>query len=217
MNVSSPKTTPAPGSGGQQSDAARRELALLAAQAQGGDRRAFEALAVLYREKIYRLAYFRLRNANDAADIAQDAFVAALRKISTLKEPEKFAAWLYRLALNKIRDHQRWMRLREFFGSDVEDAGAAIPSERDGAGAGLARVREREFWRFVGALLQTLSAAERDVFALRFVEDLAIKDIALVLGKSQSAVKTHLSRGLAKFRQDTRLRELLDSYHEDGP
>jgi len=58
------------------------------------------------------------------------------------------------------------------------------------------------FWREVGSYLERLSRKEREVFTLRFVDHLNIREISEVLGTGESAIKTHLYRALAKFRKN---------------
>jgi RNA polymerase sigma-70 factor (ECF subfamily) len=67
-----------------------------------------------------------------------------------------------------------------------------------------------EFWRLVRAFADRLSRWEREVFYLRFFDQLGIREIALVLGRSESAVKTHLYRAIKKFKGDSELVDFLE-------
>ena len=80
---------------------------------------------------------------------------------------------------------------------------------QDDPGA-LDHIMRHEFWKQIKLLSNRLSRWEREVFFLRFMDHLNIREIAQVLGKSESTVKTHLYRGLKKFREETTLLQLLE-------
>ena len=67
----------------------------------------------------------------------------------------------------------------------------------------------RDFWRQVDGILSRLPRMEKEVFLLRFFDHLNLRETADVLGKSESTVKTHLYRALAKFRRHKDLRQML--------
>ncbi len=60
----------------------------------GGDREAFALLVDRYRNTVYGLAFYHLRSAEDARDVAQEAFIQAFQRLGQLQEPAKFAPWL---------------------------------------------------------------------------------------------------------------------------
>lgn len=78
--------------------------------AQGGDREAFGILFERYRSGIVALAMRRVRNADEAEELAQDVFVQAMQKISQLRVPEAFGGWLrrivHRMAINRLTRRQ---------------------------------------------------------------------------------------------------------------
>ena len=78
----------------------------------------------------------------------------------------------------------------------------------------LNRMMKRQFWDAVGRFSQRLSRKEREVFMLRFLDQLGIREIAQVMKKSESTVKTHLYRAIAKFKED---RELTKLIREEAP
>jgi len=180
--------------------------ASLAAAARDGDRPAFERLAAMYQEGIYRMAYARLQNVADAQDVVQDVFLSAYRSIARLKDPAMFRAWLYRIALNRTRDLARRRRLMRLFG-----AGDEQPEDHPCTGPdGFDRLASQAFWERFDAFLGTLPELQREVFRLRFLDGLAIHEIFSVMGKNESTVKTHLYRALEKFRACGDLAEGLE-------
>jgi RNA polymerase sigma-70 factor (ECF subfamily) len=70
-------------------------------------------------------------------------------------------------------------------------------------------VLKAEFWHQINLILRKLSRMEKEVFVLRFFDHLSISEIAGALKKSESTIKTHLYRALAKFKKEGRLRQML--------
>jgi RNA polymerase sigma-70 factor (ECF subfamily) len=70
----------------------------------------------------------------------------------------------------------------------------------------------REFWTAIGPFLDRLSRGEREVFLLRFFDQLTLSEIARVLRKSQSSVKTHLYRALSKLRKEKTVFKMLEEW-----
>lgn len=79
----------------------------LAAAALAEDRRAFAALVERYRDAVYAVAYHYLGNCDDAQDATQEAFVRAYLRLGQLRDPERFAPWLRRIAANVSTDFLR--------------------------------------------------------------------------------------------------------------
>src|SRR4029078_6037717 len=81
-------------------------------QAMGGDQEAFAALAADSVDGCYRLAYRILRDPHRAQDATQQALLGAWRDLPTLRDPERFDAWLHRLVVNACydaaRSEKRW-------------------------------------------------------------------------------------------------------------
>ena len=81
------------------------------------DNRAFEELVKRYQRVVTASVRSVMRNASLAEDIVQDAFVSAWTKLNTLKEPDKFGAWVCRIAKNKAKNHI--VRYREYISFDM--------------------------------------------------------------------------------------------------
>jgi len=193
--------------GSQTSDT---QLAELVKQARDGNRFAFDQLIDRYQGDIHRMIYYRIRARMDAEDLTQDVFIRAYRSISRLREPQRFRSWLYTIAVNRVNDYLRKKRVRSIFKSS--DEGTDIQPEADQLREqpeALEKVLKEDFWRQVGRIAKKLSKMEREVFMLRFLDNLNINEIAQILKKSESTVKTHLYRALAKFKKEKGLRQFL--------
>ena len=186
------------------------QLVSLVIQAGAGNRSAMTQLADQFHEDVFRMVFYRLRSRVDAEDIAQDVFLKAFQKISSIKDPAKFRSWIFSIALNRIRDFQRKKRFRSLFKSEDEniESHSVAETDRDQPDA-LKHFMRQDFWRQICLILKKLPNMEREVFLLRFFDHLSIKEIAGVLKKNESTVKTHLYRALAKFKKEPAMRRLL--------
>lgn len=139
---------------------------------------------------VYQVAYSVLRDHADAEEIAQDAFLRAFRKLSSLREPQKFRSWVarmsFRLALNRHRAMAR-ARLRDT--SWMEMSAAAAESVES-------VVARREFQSRLEQEIERLPPKLRTVLLLSAVQELETKDIAGVLGIAEGTVRSrlHLAR-----------------------
>ena len=186
------------------------DVSRLAAEARDGNRFAFQQLVTQLEPKIFRMVFYRTRSRQDAEDISQEVFLQAYRSLKKLKEPERFASWLFRIAVNRVNDYHRRQKFRSLFSvlhdADSEDDADPPPDRETGTMDAIVR---KEFWQKVETMLTQLSKMEKEVFLLRFLDDLGIKEIAEVLHKSESTVKTHLYRALGKFKNDQAFRAYI--------
>ena len=186
------------------------QLVVLVNQAKDGNRSALARLVDQFHSDVFRMVYYRVRSRSDAEDIAQDVFLKAFQKISTVKDAARFRGWLFSIALNRIRDFQRKKRFRSLFKVEEEDIDSQPPVETESdEPEALEQVLKEDFWRQIRSMLDKLSKMEREVFLLRFFDHLNLNEIAGALKKNESTVKTHLYRALAKFRKEPGLRQLL--------
>lgn len=188
--------------GGDEAPCSDHALNALAQKAMAGERPAFEALIDRYQGEIFRMVYYRILSRMDAEDITQEVFIKAFRGVGTLREPGMFKPWLYRIALNAINDFFRRKRLRSIFTLFSGDREEGKDPGEDRASGHLER---KEFWGRLEVFLSRLSAAEKEVFRLKYLDELGIREIAEVLGKNESTVKTHLYRAVDKFRNEEEL------------
>jgi RNA polymerase sigma-70 factor, ECF subfamily len=172
-------------------------------QAQAGDRGAFHRIVDLFQQEIFRMIYYRTRSKMDAEDLTQDVFLRAYKNIKTISSPLLFRPWLYQIAVNRVRDHHRRQRIKSLVGMvsmDEDDfqeteAMAVAPQAAD-------HLARKDFWTRVRTMVAKLSRMEREVFLLRFFDQLSIKEISATLKKNESTIKTHLYRALGKVRTE---------------
>lgn len=184
---------------------------VLVEKARAGNVVAFEELVELFHERIFRMTYYRTRSRMDAEDLTQEIFIQAFKHLPKLEKVERFRAWLFSIALNRVRDFQRKNRLLRLFGAfnDVNEFDQPAANNHNHPEA-LQRLIRKDFWIQITSLFDKLSRLEREVFILRFMDQLLIAEIAQLLNKSESSVKTHLYRALKKFKDEHALLQLLE-------
>jgi RNA polymerase sigma-70 factor, ECF subfamily len=170
-------------------------------KAQAGDQTAFHRLVDKFQPEIYRMIFYRTRSQMDAEDLTQDVMLKAYRNIGRLKSPEVFRSWLYRIAVNRVKDYYRKKQFKSMFGfvsmdeeAFHETAEMAVEPEVEGG------ISKKDFWRQISEMLRNLSAMEKEVFILRFFDQLTIKEMSTALNKNESTIKTHLYRALRKVK-----------------
>jgi RNA polymerase sigma factor (sigma-70 family) len=153
---------------------------------------AFEQLVTDNTAAVYRLARAYAGDAG-AEDLAQEAFLAAWRALPTLRQPERFGPWLYRIALNRCRSSVRGPgQLREI------PMGAVLAEPAAGGDFRVA-VEARAV---VGPALARLGDDARAVIALHYAAGRSLRECAEVLGIPEGTVKSRLSSALAALRAE---------------
>ena len=147
------------------------------------------------------MLFYRTHSKMDAEDLVQDVFLRAYKNIGRLKSAALFRSWLYRIAVNRVRDYYRSKKLKAVFSfTSADEDHFSEPQEMTVDPQATSNINRREFWEQVGRMSETLSRMEREVFLLRFFDDLSIKEITAALKKNESTIKTHLYRALNKMR-----------------
>lgn len=153
-----------------------------------------------YASALYRVAYSVLRNAADAEDAVQEAFVRVLRHREQLDEVRDHRVWLIRIVWNVVLDRKRRMKSRPET-DDVAELARVLPS--DGLSAEEMAAAAQQHARVLRCVEQ-LPAKEREVLQLAAFEELSSVEIAAVLGITESSVRSRL------FRARNLMAELLD-------
>ncbi len=179
----------------------------LVEKANAGNRISMEQLVNLFHHDIFRMVYYRTRSKMDAEDLTQEIFIKMFKNLRRLNDPRKFRAWLYRIAVNCVRDFHRKKNILTFFGTILK-LEESIPDGQNPNNPASTLMR-KEFFNCLNGFTKELSRGEREVFMLRFLNDLEIREIAYVLKKNENTIKTHLYRSLKKLRQNFKLRSLL--------
>lgn len=182
------------------------EVTELVHKARTGNRFAFNQLIHIFQNDVFKMVCYRTRSHMDAEDLTQDIFLQAFKNLSKLKSIEKFKSWLFSIAINRIRDFYRKKKFRDMFSTELKTEEEMNVREKHTHHPDvLDDIYKKDFWRKVESILKKLSAMEKEVFTLRFMDNLNINEISGVLGKSESTIKTHLYRALGKFKKESSL------------
>lgn len=152
-----------------------------------------EALAALvdqYATILYRVAFSVLRNATDAEDAVQEAFLRVLRHRDTLGEIRDHRVWLIRIVWNVVLDRKRRAKTRPET-DDVSELARVLPANGLSAEE---RVTAAQHHAHVLACVERLPVKEREVLMLSAFEELSSVEIAAVLGVTESSVRSRLFR-----------------------
>jgi RNA polymerase sigma-70 factor (ECF subfamily) len=178
---------------------ALRDIKILVRAAIDGNRSSFEQLVEIHQGGIFRMVYARVQSKTDAEDLVQDVFLKAYGSLRALRDPELFKAWLYRIAVNKVKDFHRKQRFASLFSFTQEEKEQDYPDLGPDSYDHLAG---KQFWTRFNEFIKKLSRLQQEVFRLRFLDHLSIAEIALTLEKNESSVKTHLYRAIEKFKNE---------------
>lgn len=166
-------------------DRVRRD-ALLVVRAQLGDRRSLAELVGHWHEPVWRYVRRMLDRPGLADDVSQEVWAAALKALPALKQPQRFAPWLFTIARRAVMDHLR----EKYSQTDPLDGD---PAGADEAAAVLDRAQVAEG-------LAELPVCEREVLILFYLHDLALEECAQVLAIPTGTVKSRLFRARRMLR-----------------
>ena len=184
------------------------QITQLVEQIRTGNKASMEQLVDHFYGDIFRMVYYRVPSRMDAEDLTQDIFMQMIKSLPNLKDSSLLKHWLFRIALNRVRDFHRKKSIISFFSSTVE-TGGNVQVKTDSHSDPLKNIMHKEFQLQLRKFSESLSRWEREVFTLRFLDQLEIKEIVKIVKKNENTVKTHLYRALKKFRRNSELHSLL--------
>lgn len=155
-------------------------------------KREFIALYDSFGNAVFKHCYFRLSDREKALDLLQETFFRLWRHMDsggTLEQPKAF---IFRIAHNLIVDQYRKQTEDSLDGMLT----AGFDLADDGYEAILQAATEQELI----SLLDALQPSYRDVLVMRYIDDMAVKDIAAIAGLTENAVSVRLHRGLEKLK-----------------
>jgi RNA polymerase sigma-70 factor (ECF subfamily) len=176
--------------------------ASLVSRALTGDLAAYSTLMARYRSDLGRYAFHMLGDRHDAEEALQDAFVRAFRSLAQCEQPERFAAWLFQILVNRCRTART--RRRRLTAAFVHHPAPDLADHSQPA--------EAMAWREeIGRALGALQPNQREAFLLRHVEGLSYEEMATLTGVGESALRMRVKRAR------DRMRELLMDVYVGGP
>jgi RNA polymerase sigma-70 factor (ECF subfamily) len=166
----------------------------------GGDAGPYDYLVSKYMKRVVSIAWGIVRNAADAEDLAQEAFVKAYQSIGRFKAGEPFGPWIYRIVTNLSLDVMK--HRKRFRHEEVSDASPA--ARRDDADL---PAFTNELAARIDEAIESLPEMQRLVARLYLVEQFGHSEIAQMTRLSEGTVRSHLSLARGKLKQ-----QLADLY-----
>ncbi len=153
-----------------------------------GDGEQYALLVDRYKDMAYSIAYRMVGDGDIAKDLAQESFISAYGALEEFRRGAKFSSWLYRIVVNKCKDHLRAGRetvaVDEMI--DIIPAGDRNPEQTTSA---------RQTGDVIQRALNALPVEYRDVIVLKHLEELDYREIAGILGATVNALKVRAHRG----------------------
>ena len=169
-----------------------KQLESLAMKAKTGDRDAFAQLYDLMARDIYRFVLVMTKERGSAEDVVSETFIRVWRCIDTY-QGGNFRAYVFTIARNCTIDILR-KRKRDAYG--IEDENDLVGTESTPLDQAIRTEEEKHLY----AALIKLSDRYREVVALRFFQNMSVKEVAELLERSESSVKITQHRALKKLR-----------------
>jgi len=154
-----------------------------------GDRQAYALLVEEYKAPIYNLAYRMTSNQQDASDLTQDVFIRAYTYLWRYNPRKKFFTWLYTIALNTIKNHIK--KNKQYKNERFQDLKERQYSENQKSSEA----------QDINIYLSGLDVQTRALIIMKYIQELSFEEIAQITGKSVSAVKMRIYRGLDKLKE----------------
>ena len=170
----------------------RKNEAEIVARVLKGDKQAYALLVDEYKSPIYNLAYRMTGNIEDADDLTQETFIRAYQYLWRYDTSKKFFTWLYTLALNLIRNH---FKKNKYNKSSEELSANLLADKNPSPETELIETQE------ISVYLLRLEDESRALLIMKFHQGLTFEEIAQITGKSISAVKMRIYRGLEKLKE----------------
>ncbi len=178
-----------------------------------GDDAAFAELVKKYQQPVHALVWRKVGDFHVAEEITQDTFLKAYQKLTTLKEPQRFASWLYVIATNRCK---AWLRRKRLWMQSLDATGGMQLEKATYSGYVISeneRVTAESQREVVKKLLAKLQESERTVMTLHYFGEMTCEEISKFLGVSVGAIKSRLSRARHRLKkEEPMIREALEHF-----
>ena len=168
----------------------------LLGRAKSGDDAAFADIVVRYERQLFRTAVRLLGHREDAQDAVQEVFLRLYRYLDRFDESRELEPWLYRITVNVCRTIGKKRKKTVVVELDKAPAEAVASAAR-----GEAAVELDEQRQIVVEGLKRLAEKERAALVLRDIEGLSTREVACILGSSETTVRTQISRARVKMKR----------------
>ena len=165
-----------------------------------GDESTFRTLVQRHKDKIRNIIYLTLNSSDSVDDIAQDVLITTYKNLKNFRFESQFSTWLYRITVNKCKDHLRKVKIRSIFTpiKDGENDPSYVPS-----------MEHKDISEIVNKAISKLPEKLRLPLLLKDIEGLSYQEISEAVSCEIGTVKSRI------FRAREGLRELLKPYEKE--
>ena len=165
-----------------------------------GDESAFKTLVYRHKEKVRNIIYLTMNHSDAVDDIAQEVFITVYKNLKYFRFESQFTTWLYRITINKCRDHLRKMKIRNIF----------TPVRDNEESHGYSQINENmDIPGIVQKAISKLPEKLRVPLMLKDIEGFSYQEIAETVQCEIGTVKSRI------FRARESLRNILKPYEKD--
>jgi RNA polymerase sigma-70 factor (ECF subfamily) len=180
-------------------------------KAKQGNMAAFEELIYKYDKHVLSIAYNFRFNREDAKDIYQEVFLRVFRGLNNFEGKSEFSTWLYRIVTNVCISFKRSQKKHEYASIYQEFNDEDKPNSISNSFAEETRIDEQfignEITNKIWQAVDTLSPQQKLAFTYKYLHERKIKEIALIMNCTESAIKKYLFIASRKIRE--KLKHLL--------
>jgi len=162
-----------------------------------GDENGFVELVRRYKSGVYRVVISIVKDKRTAEEATEDTFMKLYNKAHTFKHRSSFKTWLYTIAANTAKNYLKKLKRRNGVLSLDEDI-FTVNTPNDP----IKRTEVRATLEMLERIVDGLPGRQREVFRMKYMADLSIREIAETLELSEGSVKASLSFALAKVREE---------------
>ncbi len=178
-----------------------------------GDNNAFSELVEKYQKQVHALVWRKTGDFHTAEDITQDTFLKAYQRLHTLKEPHRFAGWLYVIASRRCL---AWFRKKRLQKQVLENVGTPV-TNKDAYSRHVAEEQAKTIdeaqQEVVKKLLETLKESDRTVITLHYFGEMTCEEMSEFLGVSANTIKSRLRRARNRLKkEEPMIREAISNF-----
>jgi RNA polymerase sigma-70 factor (ECF subfamily) len=173
-------------------------------RAKKGDLDSYQRLYDRFARRVLNFIYRMVGSPEEAEDLTQDTFVAVFKKLGTLKENDRFEAWLFRIARNFVYQKYRTREPNQVSVEELDEDGQPviqIPEARKGPEESF---EAQELQDIVEGAIGSLPGKYKEVFVLSAIQHLSYQEIAEIVGRSLASVKTDIHRARLAVRKQVK-------------
>ena len=173
-------------------------------RARKGDIGSYQSIYDSYARKVLNFIYRMVHSPEEAEDLTQETFVVVYQKLRTLKETDKFEAWLFRIARNFVYQKFRKRAPSAVSLDAANEDGRLMPEPADGRKNPDEAFQSEELEKVVSEVIDGLPDKYREVFVLSALQHLSYQEIADIVGRSLPSVKTDIHRARLEVRESVK-------------